>query len=68
MNFTLSPERRRALCRRFGTRAMVIASALEGSWMHIPDELRQDIPKDAVTGIALAMFIIGFAGRILGSK
>ena len=51
--------------RWFSVQAMVLAGALQGAWMYVPDELRASIPPGLVQGITIALLAAGVAGRLV---
>lgn len=51
--------------RWFSVQAMVLAGALQGAWMYVPDDLRASIPPGLVQGITIALLAAGVAGRLV---
>ena len=51
--------------RWFSVQAMVLAGALQGAWMYVPDDLRASIPPALVQGITIALLAAGVAGRLV---
>ncbi len=45
--------------------AMVVAAALQGAWLFIPEDLKASIPPDVVQGVTLALLAFGVAGRLV---
>jgi len=49
----------------FSVQAMVLATALLGAWEIMPDDLKAGIPSKYVTGAAMALLVLGVAGRLV---
>lgn len=47
---------------------MVVAAAIQGAWMFIPDDLRGSIPPNVVRGITIALLAAGVFGRVTTKK
>ena len=54
--------------RWFSTQAMVLAGAIQGSWLFVPDDLRSTIPPQWLQGITIALMCMGVAGRLVKQK
>ena len=54
--------------RWFSTQAMVLAGAIQGSWLFVPDDLRSTIPPQWLQGITIALMVMGVAGRLVKQK
>lgn len=44
--------------------AMAAAAALQGAWAAVPDSLRQYASPHVVTGVTIALLVLGFIGRL----
>lgn len=49
----------------FSVNCMVLAASIQGAWIYIPEDLRNSIPKEIVSGITLALLILGVIGRLI---
>ena len=49
----------------FSVRAMVLASAIQGAWIYIPDDMRATIPHSFVSIATIALLCLGVAGRLI---
>lgn len=63
----LIPDWKRAW-RFFSMQAMAIATALQGAWVFLPDDLRTNIPTLWVASISIAILLLGILGRLLDQK
>ena len=54
--------------RWFSTQAMVLAGAIQGAWLFVPDDLRSTIPPHWLQGITIALMCMGVAGRLVKQK
>jgi hypothetical protein len=43
---------------------MGAAVAIQGAWTAIPDDMRNTIPHRIVSGITIALLLLGIAGRL----
>lgn len=44
---------------------MTFAGSISGTWLLIPDDLRQSIPQKWLAGITIALMILGVVGRFV---
>ena len=51
--------------RWISVQAMVLAGALQGAWMFVPDDLRTSIPPGAVQGFTIVLLVLGVIGRLV---
>ena len=49
----------------FSVQAMVLAGAIQGAWIYIPDSLRSSIPAGVVQGVTIALLVFGVVGRLV---
>tara|TARA_R110000822_G_scaffold64325_5_gene157964 strand:+ start:8188 stop:8415 length:228 start_codon:yes stop_codon:yes gene_type:complete len=45
--------------------AMVLAAAIQGAWLYIPEDLKLSIPPNVVQGVTLVLLVAGVAGRLV---
>lgn len=43
---------------------MVVAAAIQGAWIYIPEDMRMDIPQHLVGIITIFLLILGVIGRL----
>jgi hypothetical protein len=43
---------------------MVLAGAIQGAWLYIPEDMKQSLPPHLVTGVTIALLFIGVGGRL----
>lgn len=60
----LVPDARKAW-RWFSVQSMVIASAVQGGWLMVPDDLRLLVPGWMATAITIAILSLGVVGRLV---
>jgi hypothetical protein len=58
-------EDARSAWRWFSVQSMVVAGAIQGAWLFIPEDLKASIPADIVQGVTLALLAFGVAGRLV---
>ena len=51
--------------RWLSVQSMVVAAAIQGAWLFVPDDLKASIPPDVVQGVTLALLAFGVAGRLV---
>lgn len=51
--------------RWFSIQAMVLASALQGAWLFVPDDLRTGIPEWLAQTITVVILLAGVVGRVV---
>lgn len=49
----------------FSVQAMVLAGAVQGAWVFIPDEMKASIPPDVVQVLTLVLLVFGVVGRLV---
>ena len=50
--------------KMFSVQAMAIATALQGAWMMLPDDLHSVLPGGVVSTITFVLLILGIIGRL----
>ena len=55
----------RSAWRWFSVQAMVLAGAVQGAWIFIPEDMRSSIPPGIVQGVTIALLALGVAGRVI---
>lgn len=58
-------ENARSAWRWFSVQAMVLAGAIQGAWMFIPDDMKASIPPGIVQGVTIVLLVLGVAGRLV---
>lgn len=51
--------------RWFSMNCMVIATAIQGAWVYIPDDMRAVVPAHLVGIITILLLILGIVGRLI---
>jgi hypothetical protein len=51
--------------RWFSVQAMTVAIALQAGWQAIPPDLAERIPGEWVTGLSIAVLVLGIVGRLV---
>lgn len=46
-------------------RSMVVAAAIQGTWIFIPEDMRDAIPHGIVSGLTIGLLALGIAGRLI---
>ena len=54
--------------RFISVQAMVLAGAIQGAWLYVPDDLRSTVPQSWLQGITIALMVMGVAGRLVKQK
>lgn len=49
----------------FSVNCMAVAAAIQGAWVYIPEDLRQNVPHGFVTGITIGLLALGIIGRLV---
>lgn len=49
----------------FSVNAMIAATAIQGAWLQIPEDMKAHIPEYLVSGSTIALLVLGVAGRIV---
>ncbi len=44
---------------------MVIATAVQGAWMYIPDDMKAEVPHNIVHILTMLLLVLGLAGRLI---
>lgn len=51
--------------RWLSVQAMIVAAAIQASWLFIPEDMKASIPPNVVQGVTLALLALGVAGRLV---
>lgn len=51
--------------RWFSVNAMVLAAAMQGAWLQIPDDMKASIPSALVSYSTILLLMLGLLGRLL---
>ncbi len=51
--------------RWLSVNCMVLAGAVQGAWIYIPEDLRRSMPENLVTGITMGLLVLGVMGRLV---
>lgn len=51
--------------RWFSVQAMILAGAIQGAWLFVPDDMRSSVPQPWLQGLTLALLVMGVAGRLV---
>jgi hypothetical protein len=51
--------------RWFSVNAMVLAAAIQGAWLQIPDDMKASIPPALVSYSTITLLVLGVLGRLL---
>lgn len=51
--------------RMLSVQAMALATAIQGTWMTIPEDMKASIPPQAVHWITMGLLVFGIVGRIV---
>lgn len=51
--------------RMFSVQAMLVASAIQGAWEFIPDDLKAQLPQGVVHWLTIALLVFGVVGRLI---
>jgi hypothetical protein len=54
--------------RWFSVQAMVLAGAIQGAWVFIPEDMKASIPPTVVQWVTIVLLVFGVAGRIVDQK
>lgn len=44
---------------------MVVAAALQGAWVYVPEDLRDSVPQDVVSLLTISLLGLGVLGRLV---
>jgi len=58
-------ENWRKAYRMLSVQAMALATAIQGTWMTIPDDMKASIPVQAVHWITMGLLAFGIFGRLV---
>lgn len=47
------------------TQCMTLAAAIQGAWLYIPDDMKQDLPHNILTGATIFLLALGVIGRLV---
>lgn len=51
--------------RWFSVQAMVLAGAIQGAWVFIPEDMKSSIPQNIVQWVTISLLVFGVAGRLV---
>ena len=51
--------------RWLSVQSMVVAGAVQGAWLFIPDDLKAVVPPNVVQGVTIALLAFGVVGRLV---
>jgi NO-binding membrane sensor protein with MHYT domain len=54
--------------RWLSVQSMVVAGAIQGAWLFLPDDLKTSIPPNIVQAVTLALLGLGIVGRMVKQK
>ncbi len=54
--------------RWLSVQAMVLAGAVQGAWLFVPDDLRSSMPPGIVQGVTITLLVLGVIGRLVDQK
>lgn len=54
----------RSAWRWISVNCMVLAGALQGAWLYIPDDMKSSLPPYLVSTVTIALLVLGVAGRL----
>lgn len=43
---------------------MVVAGAIQGAWVYIPEDMKANVPHHLINGLTVALMVLGVVGRI----
>jgi hypothetical protein len=58
----------RSAWRWISMQSMVVAGAIQGAWLFIPEDLKSSVPPNIVQAVTLALLAFGVAGRLVKQK
>lgn len=58
-------ENAKSAWKWFSVQAMVLAGAIQGAWLFVPDDMRSTLPPNAVQALTVALLVMGVAGRLV---
>lgn len=51
--------------RMLSVQSMAVATALQGAWVVLPEDMKVTVPPHAVYWITMALLVFGIAGRLV---
>lgn len=51
--------------RWFSVNAMLLAAAIQGAWLQIPEDMKASIPPQLVQYVTIALLVFGVVGRLI---
>jgi len=51
--------------RWLSVQAMALATALQGGWLALPEDMKARVPADWVDALTIAVLVLGVIGRIV---
>ena len=51
--------------RWFSVNAMVLAAAIQGAWLQIPEDMKASIPPQLLQYATIVLLVFGVAGRLI---
>lgn len=51
--------------RMLSMQAMAAAGAIQGAWMYVPDDMKASIDHRIVSGVTIALLVLGMLGRLV---
>lgn len=51
--------------RWISVNCMLLAAAIQGAWVYIPDDLRASMPHGIVEGVTVGLLVLGVIGRVI---
>ena len=51
--------------RYFSVQAMALQGAAAGAWLVVPDDMRASVPSEWLAVAAIALTVLGIAGRLV---
>jgi hypothetical protein len=61
-------ENAKSAWRWFSVQSMVLAGAIQGAWLFVPEDLRASVPQNWLQSITIALMVAGVAGRLVKQK
>lgn len=58
-------ENWRKAYKMLSIQAMALATAIQGAWMTIPEDMKASIPPQAVHWVTMALLAFGIVGRLV---
>lgn len=51
--------------RMLSVQSMAMATAIQGAWVVLPEDMKSTVPPHAVYWITMALLVFGIAGRLV---